>query len=454
MSHLPGNPRNLGILAGLLLLASAPSALAQVTVDQGGVAAPCGTGALAPCALLADGIAAAVAGDTITVGSGTYAEAGMVIDFDLTIEAAAGGAIPIIDAGGADRHFLIIGTQANPLASVTLRGLTLVNGLRPNGRGGAIRASFVDDLTIADTVFTDNTANDGGAIGASGTNLTITGSEFRDNLAAQFGGAIFFNAQANGTQLTIKRTLLKDNQADDGGAVFKRSGELQSIENTFNGNTAGDQATTGHGGAIKSEDDSTLVQRSTFKNNSAEFFGTGGAIDASGGFANDLEIVNSTFFGNQSTSSEGAAVQVGGSSTALIRFSTFKDNSAPGTVGSPATVTNHGTVEIKGTIIAGSAAGLGADCDGTGSFTGSSNLIDGACFGIPGEFTPVTGLAATLALNGGPTKTLMLNANSNAVDAFASLPFIPCGPPFDQRRSQRPASGGANLCDIGAVEAF
>ena len=449
--HYPS--RRAGVLAGLLLLASAPSALAQVVVDQAtGVAAPCGTAGLDPCASLSDGIAAAVAGDTITVEDGTYAESGLLIDFDLTIRAAP-GAIPVIDAGGADRHFVIEGTQANPLASVKLRGLTLQNGLQPTGNGGAILATWVDDLTIADVTITNSAANRGGAIAVLGTNLTVTGSELQDNQAAEYGGAIFYNAEGNGTVLTIARTLLAGNLADEGGAVFKRDGELQAIESTFEHNIAGVSAsTTGHGGAIKSEADTNLVRRSTFRNNIAEFVGTGGAIDV---IAGDIEILNSTFFENDSPTGDGAALQIGMPATAVIRFSTFKDNSAPGTIGYPATITNHGSAEIRATIIAGSLAFLGDDCAGTGTFAGTSNRIDGACFGVGGELTAVTGLAATPASNGGPTETLMLDVASNAVDGVSTvLPFVPCGPAFDQRRSPRPAPGGAAACDIGSVEAF
>ena len=243
MNDRSRNPRNLWLLAGALLLASAPPALAQVTVDPGGVVgAACGLAGDPPCALLADGIAVAAAGDTITVAGGTYTKSGLLLDFDVTIEAAA-GAIPVIDAGGADRHFVIAGTAANPLTSVTLHGLVLQNGLRTNGRGGAIKASWVNDLAITDVTFETNIANDGGAIAASGSNVTITGSEFRNNAASQFGGAVFFVAQGNGTDLTISRTKLADNLATEGGGVFKRSGDLKMIESSFHDNIAGNSAT-------------------------------------------------------------------------------------------------------------------------------------------------------------------------------------------------------------------
>jgi len=403
---------------------------------------------------LSEGIAEAATNglSVITVGNGVYAESGMLIDFDLTIEADV-GAIPVIDAGGVDRHFVIAGTQASPLGGVRLEGLTLQNGFLSNGQGGAINASFVDDLTIADVSLTNNIATDGGAISASGANVTIRQSEFLDNLASRFGGAIYYAAQDNGTLLTISGTFLKGNAADEGGGVFKLSGDLRSVENGFRDNTAGSQLTftTGHGGAIKSEGGTTLVQRSTFKGNSAEFVGTGGAIDVSVG-ANDIEILNSTFFENESPTGDGAALQIGGSSTAVIRFSTFADNATSGAIGYPATITNHGDLDIGGTIIARS---VGADCDGTGTFAGSDNRIDNACFGVGGELFPVDFLDTVLANNGGRTQTLtLLNANSNAVDAIPAFVGIPCGPPFDQRRSPRPATGALGACDIGAVEAF
>ena len=127
-------------LAGLLtVLASPTSAFAQVTRyawPGGGGVPPC-LNAANPCPLIADAIGASAAGDTITLGSGTFLEHGLTIPFGLTINGAGVGA-SIVDAQGQDRHFLIDAADD----SVLIKEVTLTNGTAnpaDAGGGGALR---------------------------------------------------------------------------------------------------------------------------------------------------------------------------------------------------------------------------------------------------------------------------------------------------------------------------
>ncbi len=439
-------------ITALLCLFTAGYASAQVSVDQatGSDDFTCGPAAL-PCATVTYAVdqADATGADTVRVGPGTYEEFGIVIDFDLTIEAEA-GASPIIDAANAGQHFIIVGTAAAPLGDVVLRGLTLQNGHA--GSGGSINAAFVTNLRMVNMQFLSNSSEaSGGAINASGSNLTIIGSTFRDNLAVVFGGAVYFEATDTGVALVIDRSQFDLNDAlASGGAIYTASGTLNISRSGLDGNGAGDTdgqvgGAGGNGGAVYTLSDTTLISRSLFVNNSS-YLGSGGAIYVEGaGIARTLTILNSTLTRNEAD--VGAALHIVDPSEAVVRFTTFRRNKAfGGVLPDPATITNSGTVTITTSIISESLdpfANPGPDCSVTGVFVLANNLIDGACG--TGGLNAVTGLLP-LANNGGPTRTHMLAPTSNAVDADSLCLAVS----FDQRGVSRPITG----CDIGSVEAF
>jgi len=70
------------------------------------------------------------------------------------------------------------------------------------------------DLSIGDSVFTNNAGSEGGAIRAS--ELSVTGSRFENNIASDAGGAIF------GASMTISDTIFAHNEllnGTDGSAI-------------------------------------------------------------------------------------------------------------------------------------------------------------------------------------------------------------------------------------------
>jgi predicted outer membrane repeat protein len=74
--------------------------------------------------------------------------------------------------------------------SLTIKDLRLVEGGRPQDKGGAIR---LDDgaLTVADAIFSDNAAGWGGAIAMLGGRFTLYNSLLLDNTAENRGGGIW-----------------------------------------------------------------------------------------------------------------------------------------------------------------------------------------------------------------------------------------------------------------------
>ena len=234
-------------------------------------------------------------------------------------------------------------------ASLAIENLTLTRGLgQDDGSlhegsyklGGAI--FNLGSLSVHGSIFSHNSADDaGGAILNNGSArvtgsafhdndariagaidnwsdeaiLHISDSEFSNNHAAQFGGAI-----DNGGSLTIEGSAFYDNSADAGGAInnFTALGLSDSI---FSGNQARS------GGAIRSSrDQATMdIRGSQFSDNSARF---GGAVNINQGYAN---ISATEFQGNfTDTASGGSGDQTGGAlsirSEAHISNSIFRDN--------------------------------------------------------------------------------------------------------------------------------
>ncbi len=115
--------------------------------------------------------------------------------------------------------------------------------------GGAISASYAEDLRIYDSVFTGNVGpGEGGAISAQRGTVEISGCTFTDNQTSDMGGAIVV-----GGAMTIDSNTFDSN---DGGrfgggiAVFiTGSCRGQITNNTFTDNFASEG-----GGAVAYDD--------------------------------------------------------------------------------------------------------------------------------------------------------------------------------------------------------
>ena len=149
--------------------------------------------------------------------------------------------------------------------------------------GGAIRGG--GSLTVAKSVFYDNSAQSGGAILHLGT-LSVEDSTFTNN-SASFGGAI----DTSGALTTgmITNSTFSSNSAISGGGITN-SGELTITNSTFSNNSAS------YGGAIRNYTYFSLtIKNSTLSNNSATTSG-GGIYNQSWGtlhYGNTI-IANST----------------------------------------------------------------------------------------------------------------------------------------------------------------
>lgn len=306
-----------------------------------------------------------------------------------------------IQGPGADQLTLDGGGFANATLSITSGVTAQVSQLTV--RNSALSGIYnLGTLTVNRAVLSDNYSNAyGGAIANSGS-LTVNDSIFTQNRAGNRGGAIYNNAGA-----TFNRCSFIDNAATRDGGAIANFGPLEVSKSTFSGNTASGNF-GGAGGAIYN--DSTLtVKDSTLSGNSSS--GSGGAIFTRG----SLTLSGSTMSGN--------GVPAGGSGNAIF---------------------NYTNVSISRSIIVGT-------CGGTMPVSAGDNIgSTESCLYTNTDLNDRANANArldALADNGGPTQTMLPQANSPAIDAVRINTADCTG--TDQRGVRRP--GGAR-CDIGAVE--
>lgn len=337
---------------------------------------------------------------TFTAGTGT-----------VTID---GGGLVTLDGHSASGVFVV-----NTNAHAALQGLTITGGKAFSGGAVGIGGT----LSVADCIFTGNTAADGG--GAINNNdggvLTVTHCTFDSNSATSYGGAIFSSGTA-----TITGTTLSGNSADSGGAITNGFGGTLAIVNaTLSGNTAVSTA-----GGVYVNGGTVTAINSTFSGNSAP---NGGAARAFG----TLNLTNCTVSGNSAQTS-GGGIQV-----------------ASGFL--------PGTLNLKNSIVAGNFAPTAPDINGAVTAASTYNLI-GQDAGVSGvsngvnhnqvgtAVAPINPRLAPLGNYGGPTQTMALVPGSPAIDAGSTaLALDGQGAPLtiDQRGQARVVGAAV---DLGAFE--
>ena len=318
---------------------------------------------------------------------------------NLSLEAAPGRSVTI----DGDDQYRIFYSTANIYFGV--HNLTIANG-NIVGDGGAIYLSYTSAwLTVTDSTFSGNSAVNPGA----GTAI---------------GGGIYFGSQG---ALTVTDSTFSGNSAESsgssglgGGIAVDDVGTLNITNSTFSGNWADGDTTSDYGGGIYFSDGTNTITNSTFSDNDANE-GEGGGIYHDSG---SLTVINSTFSGN--TAGTGGAI-----------------------------FTSSATLHLKNTILANSTASEDCYLDSSSMGTDTNNLIETNGAGANACGTPVSTadpMLATLANNGGDTKTHALQTGSPAIDTgdattCSSAPVSG----LDQRGVIRPQGTG---CDIGAFEHF
>jgi hypothetical protein len=298
------------------------------------------------------------------------------------------------------------------------------------GDGGGIWNNGT--LTVTNTIFSDNTAVNGGGIAnvETGHLTTGDGSRFSRNEATMEGGALY---NGSGSNADLNDNNMPINTAVNGGGIANH-GSLTLNQLDISDNNRDVPGLLG-GGLYNTG--SAVVLNSTMARNEA---------DNGAGFYNSgtVTMTNSTISRNL----PGGGLQNIG---AIVINNVTLNLNTGGAVNNPS-----GSVTIMNTILAGSVNA--GNCSGGGLFTsGGYNLSSDESCAFLSETGDLTGLDARLnglqpEENSTPTHSLKLD--SPALDA--GNPASPgsggnaCAA-TDQRGMARPQ---ARRCDIGAYEAI
>lgn len=237
---------------------------------------------------------------------------------------------------------------------------------------------------------------------STGKTVTMTRLKIIDGAITTVGGGI-----RNAGSLTLLDCELSSNRANDGGGAIRNTGTLVLNACTLEGNTAG----VG-GGAIEHGAGLLTLTNCTMTGNSAQW---GGAIDGDG--SSTIRLYSCTLAGNHASDKGGGIEETTG--TLLLENSIIAGNTA----------TNSGP-DLKASAI---NTQLGVN------LLSSTNGLGGGYAGIVGS----PNLSA-LGVFGGPTRTMLPQAGSPAIDAGGATALA-----VDQRGLARVV--GAKV-DIGAVE--
>jgi uncharacterized repeat protein (TIGR01451 family) len=328
--------------------------------------------------------------------------------------------------------------------SMTIDGTGQQVALDGQGQVGVLSVASGVTLTINSLTVQDGDAQDGAGLANSGGTVNIDDSTFSGSVAGDSGGAV--DNYLGGT-LTITDSIFSDNRADQqyGGAVNNDSGSTVTVASSlFEANSA----VTDEGGGALANGGTMAIASSSFAENDG---GNGAAIDNIGG--GTMSVVNSSFISNEAYGSEdGGAVynDTNDIGAVDISFSSFWHNIAVSGEGNTLYI-DAGKVTFEGSALGdnppncgggnspiddGYNEETGTDC----GFTGTGDLQN-ASFGFTsGPESSSSGPQANFAL--------FLTQGSPGIDA---VPLSLC-PPTDENGNPRPDDPSETTCDMGAGE--
>jgi hypothetical protein len=241
---------------------------------------------------LAQALAAASSGYTIEVAQGTYVPGSQISEAGNTFQLISGVTIQ----GG-----YATGGSATPQPSVNVTYL--------DGDGidySVVNATGVSSTAVLNgfTIENGNAPIDGGGMFNAGGSPTIIDCVFMGNKAAEFGGAVDNENNANATFINC---LFTDNSAEYGGAVANSD----SIPNLINCAFYFNNAT--YGGGVYNTSASTDIVNCTFTENDAQYGGAIADLSASPDLNNDI-------LWNDKATSAGSEIYTSGSAP-LVGYS-------------------------------------------------------------------------------------------------------------------------------------
>ena len=359
-----------------------------------------------------------------------------VSDSTFTNNEATATALP--GGGNGGGGFYLSGGSA-----LTVTDSTFTNNRSQNG--GAIHLLH-SDLFATDVVFNNNVANNsvggggGGAIYMDGTKsmageVRIIGSQFNGNSTNQLGGAMFTYPEGTGT-VYIKTSTFDGNISNtqgQGGAIYHQAeNDVQPMtieESLFVNNQAisNNGGRAGQGGAIWSTEATLVIKNSTFTQNDASNAVNLPGDDWHRGFGGAIRTNDNTTILNSTIANNTAGFVGGGLAGNANVKNTIIANNTGG---------NAWDIQQNCTVV---VTNQGGNIQYPQKTTGNWN--DYECFGSQ---TAVNPQLMALGDYGGPTQTMALPASSPAVDGGVNN-----GCPSTDQRGYFKIDG---QCDSGAFE--
>ena len=224
------------------------------------------------------------------------------------------------DKGGA------MFAQNNKLIIMITTSFSMNSGLA----GGAIYAEDIDDMTVIDSEFINNTVDtgkhnvesrNGGALYTGGIGaLNLSNVNFTGNQGIDKGGAVYVGQQV---QVTVKKSLFLKNEVDHGGAIFLGGDTKVAVTHTvFLSNHA-----YVDGGSIYLMENAKITAQHVYLsgNKANETRGKGGALFAGG--TSSVRLYDSRFRENV-CNFEGGAIYGEDSANILLQDTTLTENNA------------------------------------------------------------------------------------------------------------------------------
>ncbi len=504
------------MLMAALLLALIPNGVAHGAGGGIRYAKPSATGtgdcfSWANACTLQTALTGAISGNEIWVAAGTHKPTAAFLrtaTFQLKNGVAVYGGFSGTETARSERNPVTNLTTLSGLLSVitgnsyhvvtgatgaTLDGFTIragnADGDSPHNNGGGM-TNTNSNPTLANIIFSGNSAKYGGGMYNISSSPTLTNVTFTSN-TAQYGGGMY---NSSGSSPILTNVTFSSNTATNyaGGGMCNEAGSSPTLTNvTFSGNSSD---LGGNGGGMSSASSSNpILTNVTFSNNKATYGGGMSNINNSptltnvtfngnhGGYGGGMQnyngnptMTNVTFSANSASESGGginnlnsrptltnitfsgnSAAYGGGmrnfDSSPTLTNVTFSGNSAHNGGGMYNGITSgESTPQIRNSIFWGNTASIsGPQIYNSGSSPYVSYSVlqagcpEGSACTMPIIFTDP--LLGTLGDYGGSTQTIPLLAGSSAIDVGSDTGC----PATDQRGITRPQ--GAH-CDIGAYE--
>jgi hypothetical protein len=310
-------------------------------------------------------------GDTIKLGSGTFA-GGVTVDVSVKLVGAGAGAT-IISGGGPVLTIGLAGAASEPtltIDGVTVTGGVTVGNLTPfSGRGGGIyipRAagpSTGANVTIRNSVIRGNTV---------APSIAVDSGDPCCPFADAGGGGI-----SNDGTLTLDHTLVSGNRADaaagltsqavGGGILNRRFGNLTLKSSVVAGNHAAVTAPNGQeadGGGIVMVAGTLAIADSSVSNNRAD--------------------LSSSYPSSVDTHAIGGGIHVQGSASATIRNTAVNGNSATAVDPVGDTTAFSGGIDADGSLVLRDSTVSNNRVSGT---SGGGVFLDSGALEIEGAAT-------------------------------------------------------------------